>query len=75
VEIDVVVVENLLGMALQLERRPTITVADDELDYAIDRSFKGTLPQDGCCDLEDALSYLVVKGWLFPAFYKVIADD
>jgi len=79
VEIDLAVVENLLGMALQLEKRPTIEVADngfdDPLDYAIDRSFQGTLPSDGCCDLEDALSYLVAKGWLFPAFYKVVADD
>lgn len=74
VEIDLAVVENLLGMALKLEKRPTIEVADNGLDYAIDRSFTGTLPPDGRCDLDAALGYLVAKGWLFPAFYKVDAD-
>jgi len=79
VEIDLAVVENLLGFALQLDERPTITVKDngfdDPLDYCIDRTYTGTPPSDGCCCLDEALCYLVAKGWLFPAFYKVINDD
>lgn len=79
VEMDLSVVENVLSMALQLEERATIKVPystkfGDVLEYTIECSDSVA----GYCSiihtLEGALCYLVTKGWLFPANYKVEVD-
>lgn len=79
VDISLVVLENLFSMARQLEERvkfdlPSNAKVGSVLEFAIERLPNGPLITRDYCDLNDALSYLVAKGWLFPAIYRVEID-
>lgn len=83
VDISLSVVENIFGMERQLERRPKFdlppgTKVGEVLEFTIHRIPSGPLRIESSiqhfCEVDDALSYLVAKGWLFPAFYRVEVD-
>ena len=83
VDINLSVVENIFGMERQLEKRPEFDLPPDTkvgavLEFAIHRAPSGPLRTElsvqDFCEVEDALSYLVAKGWLFPAIYRVPFD-
>lgn len=81
VDIDLVVLENLFSVARQLKERVKFDLPSDAkigsiLEFAIERLPNGPLATElkDYCDLNDALSYLTAKGWLFPAVYRVKVD-
>lgn len=77
VEIDLSILENILSFALDFPERLTIKLpfgarTGQVLENFVDRSFVGEPLEEW--DVRTALFYLVAKGWLYPAFYKVEVD-
>lgn len=72
VEIDFAVVENLFNMASQSLGKVSIFRAGNVREFTIEHGEGRILGR--FCNLEEALCFLVAKGWLFPAVYRIEID-